>query len=222
MNDGTNDTVDNGANNLILLDGHALIDHKLGQMRHKDCPHELFRRRMREIGSILAVVVSDNLQTVSVDIPTPLEIAHGKKLASYPVIVPILRAGLGLAEGLTAVITEADIGHIGLRRDEETLQPESYLVNVPPLENRDVILADPMLATGGSTLKAIEILIEEGARIDLIQVAALVAAPEGIVAVQKKYPAVRLVIAALDRELNDKGFICPGLGDAGDRMFGTV
>lgn len=208
-------------NNVILLDGHALIEHKLGQMRHKDCPHELFRRRMREIGTLLATVVADDLQTISVDIPTPLEVTKGKKLAHYPVVVPILRAGLGLAEGITSVLTEADIGHIGLRRDEETLLPEGYLVRLPELQNRDVILADPMLATGGSTIKAIEILIEEGADPERIQVAALVAAPEGIQAVQAKYPKVRLVIAALDRELNEKGFICPGLGDAGDRMFGT-
>ena len=211
----------NDTNNVILLDGHALIEHKLGQMRHKDCPHELFRRRMKEIGTLLATVVADDLLTSAIDIPTPLEIARGKKLASFPVVVPILRAGLGLAEGITAVLTEADIGHIGLKRDEETLLPESYLVNLPDLENRDVILADPMLATGGSTIKAIEILIEEGADPKRIQVAALVAAPEGIQAVQAKYPDVRLVIAALDRELNEKGFICPGLGDAGDRMFGT-
>jgi uracil phosphoribosyltransferase len=209
-------------NNLILLDGHALIEHKLGQMRHKDCPHELFRRRLREIGSLLATVVADDLQTVPIDVPTPLEVAKGKKLASFPVIVPILRAGLGLAEGITAVLTEADIGHIGLKRDEKTLLPESYLTNVPPLAGRDVIVADPMLATGGSLLKAIEILLAHGAEERLIQVAVLVAAPEGITAVQAAYPQVRLVIAALDRELNDRGFICPGLGDAGDRMFGTV
>ncbi len=109
---------------LILLDGHALIEHKLGQMRHKDCPSELFRRRLREVGMILAAVVSDHLSVTSIDIPTPLEITQGKKLSTHPVIIPILRAGLGLAEGIAAVITEADWGHIGLKRNEENLLPE--------------------------------------------------------------------------------------------------
>lgn len=206
---------------LLLLDGHALIEHKLGQMRHKDCPPELFRRRMREIGMILASVVGDALRTHPVVIPTPLEEMHGKRLASHPIIVPILRAGLGLAEGLAAVITEADTGHIGLKRNEETLQPETYYLNLPPLANRDVIIADPMLATGGSILRAVEIMLEKGAALDRLQVVSVLAAPEGVKALQEKYPSLRLIIGAMDRELNEKGYICPGLGDAGDRMFGT-
>ena len=207
--------------NIVLLDGHALVEHKLGQMRHKDCPSELFRRRMIEIGMILAAIIGDTLQTHGTSIPTPLEDMTGKRLASVPVIVPILRAGLGLADGIAAVMTEADIGHVGLKRNEETLLPETYLVKLPDLTNRDVIVVDPMLATGGSVIKAIEILLEHGATPERIQCAALVASPEGVKAVQTAHPSVRLVIAALDRELNEKGYICPGLGDAGDRLYGT-
>jgi uracil phosphoribosyltransferase len=206
---------------ITILEGHALIEHKLTQIRHKDCPSELFRQRMKEIGMILAAVASDNLQSVAHKIPTPLEEMTGKRLAFRPVVVPILRAGLGLAEGVLAVITEADIGHVGLRRNEETLQPESYQAKFPKLEGRDVLLVDPMLATGGSTNKAIEMLMERGAAEEKIQFITVVAAPEGVQAVQKKYPRVRLIIAALDRELSVHGFICPGLGDAGDRLFGT-
>jgi uracil phosphoribosyltransferase len=206
---------------LTILDGHALVEHKLNQMRHKDCPSELFRARTREIGMLLAVIATDRLHTTTYSMPTPMETITAKRLSHAPVVVPILRAGLGLAEGILAVVTEAHIGHIGLKRDEETLQPESYMTRLPDLKHRDVILADPMLATGGSTVKAIEILLENGAEEDRISAVCLVAAPEGIKAVQDKYPNVHLIIAALDRELNEKGFILPGLGDAGDRMFGT-
>jgi uracil phosphoribosyltransferase len=207
--------------NVTILDGHALVEHKLNQMRHKDCPSELFRARMREIGMLLAVIATDRLHIVNYSVPTPMETITAKRLSHAPVVVPILRAGLVMAEGILAVVTEAHVGHIGLRRDEETLEPESYMTKLPPLDHRDIILVDPMLATGGSAIKAIEILIENGASENRIQMVCLVAAPEGVKAVQEAYPHVHLVIAAMDRELNEQGFIVPGLGDAGDRLFGT-
>ena len=206
---------------LTILDGHALVEHKLNQLRHKDCPSELFRARIKEIGMLLAVIASDRLETIAYEFPTPLETMRGKRLKHAPVVVPILRAGLGLSDGILSVMTEAHVGHIGLYRDKETLQPGEYMVKLPELKERDIILVDPMLATGGSIIKAIEILIAHGAAEERISLVSLVASPEGIKAVQDKYPFAHLIIAAMDRELNDKGYILPGLGDAGDRLFGT-
>jgi uracil phosphoribosyltransferase len=208
-------------NTLTILDGHALVEHKINQMRHKDCPSELFRARMKEIGMLLAVIATDRLQTITYTVPTPLETITGKRLAHAPVVIPILRAGLVLAEGILSVVTEAHVGHLGLYRDKETLLPGSYMTKLPPLKDRDVIIVDPMLATGGSLNQAIETVLEHGATEDRIQAVTLVASPEGLKAVQERYPQVHVIVAALDRELNDHGYICPGLGDAGDRLFGT-
>ncbi len=206
----------------IFLDSHALLTHKLTQLRHKDCPPELFRSRMREIGRIMGCIIGDRLTVEDFSIETPLEKMTGKRLSHHPVIVPILRAGLGLADGVADVLVEADFAHIGVARNEETLQPEEYLVKIPKdLTHRDVIVVDPMLATGGSAKFTINMLKSRGAVEERIQFACLVASPEGSKILRDTFSGITIIAGALDRELNDVGYILPGLGDAGDRLYGT-
>lgn len=200
---------------------HPLILHKLSLMRDKNTGSKDFRELASEIAMLMAYEVTRDMQVEDVEIETPIckttcKMLSGKKLA----IVPILRAGLGMVDGMIKLIPAAKVGHIGMYRDEETLQPVEYFCKLPQdIEEREVIVTDPMLATGGSANDAINALKKRGAR--NIRLMCLVAAPEGVKAVQEAHPDVDIYIAAIDEKLNDHGYIVPGLGDAGDRLFGT-
>jgi len=200
---------------------HPLIDHKLTIMRNKETGTKEFRQNLDEIAMLMAYEVTKSLPTKNVEIVTPICPMTGKQLVRPIVLVPILRAGLGLVDGFKSVIPTAKVGHIGMARNEETLEPEEYYAKFPPcLPNSDVIVVDPMLATGGSASAAITNIKKRGAK--YIKLACLVAAPEGISAIENEHPDVDLVVCALDEKLNEKGYIVPGLGDAGDRLYGTV
>jgi len=200
---------------------HPLIQHKLAIIRDKNTGAKDFRELVEEIAMLMAYEVTRDIQVEDVEIETPIckttcKMLSGKKLA----IVPILRAGLGMVDGMLKLIPAAKVGHIGMYRDEETLMPVEYFCKLPQdIEERDVIVTDPMLATGGSAIDAISALKKRGAK--NIRLMCLVASPEGVEAVQKAHPEVDIYLAGLDEKLNDKGYIVPGLGDAGDRLFGT-
>lgn len=199
---------------------HPLIDHKLTIMRNKETGTKEFRQNLDEIAMLMAYEVTKGLPLKNVEIVTPICPMTGKQLVRPIILVPILRAGLGLVDGFKAVIPTAKVGHIGMARNEETLQPEEYYAKFPScLDQADVIVVDPMLATGGSATAAINNIKKRGAK--YIKLACLVAAPEGIEVIERNHPDVDLVVAALDEKLNEKGYIVPGLGDAGDRLFGT-
>jgi len=200
---------------------HPLVQHKLTLMRQKDTSTASFRQLLREISQLLAYEVTRGLPMTTRAIETPLEpmdapVIDGKKLA----LISILRAGNGLLDGVLELIPSARVGFVGLYRDEETLKPVQYYFKVPTaLEDRLVIAVDPMLATGNSSVAAIDLLKEAGAT--NIRFLCLLAAPEGIARMKEAHPDVPIVTAAIDSHLNEKGYIVPGLGDAGDRMFGT-
>ncbi len=200
---------------------HPLVQHKLTLMRDKDTPTAVFRQLLREISHLLAYEVTRDLPMTTKNIETPLvemeaPTLKGKKLA----LVSILRAGNGLLDGVLELIPSARVGFVGLYRDEATLQPVQYYFKVPAeMENRVVIAVDPMLATGNSSAAAIDLLKKSGATD--IRFLCLLAAPEGVARMKEVHPDVPVVTAALDDRLNEKGYILPGLGDAGDRMFGT-
>ena len=200
---------------------HPLVQHKLTLMRQKETSTALFRQLLREISQLLAYEVTRGLPMTTRRIETPLQpmdapVIDGKKLA----LVSILRAGNGLLDGVLELIPSARVGFVGLYRDEETLQPVQYYFKVPTeLEDRLVIAVDPMLATGNSSVAAIDLLKQAGAT--NIRFLCLLAAPEGIARMKAAHPDVQIVTAAIDSKLNEKGYIVPGLGDAGDRMFGT-
>jgi len=200
---------------------HPLVQHKLTLMRQQDTSTAVFRQLLREISQLLAYEVTRGLPMTTRRIDTPLEpmdapVIDGKKLA----LVSILRAGNGLLDGVLELIPSARVGFVGLYRDEETLKPVQYYFKVPTeLEDRLVIAVDPMLATGNSSVAAIDLLKKAGAK--NIRFLCLLAAPEGIERMQQAHPDVPIVTAAIDSHLNEKGYIVPGLGDAGDRMFGT-
>ncbi len=205
---------------LTIVD-HPLVQHKLSLMRDRETSTAGFRRLLREISHLLAYEITRDLPLTTTTVETPLTemeapVLKGKKLA----LVSILRAGNGLLEGVLDLIPSARVGYIGLYRDEATLQPVQYYFKVPgELDSRVVIAVDPMLATGNSSAKAISLLKEAGAKD--IRFLCLLAAPEGVARMHEAHPDVPIVTAALDERLNDKGYIVPGLGDAGDRMFGT-
>ena len=206
--------------NLTIMT-HPLVQHKLSLMRDKSAPTPLFRQLLREISQLLAYEITRELALTMKRIDTPLEsmgapVLDGKKL----VLVSILRAGNGLLDGVLELIPGARVGFVGLYRDEETLEPVQYYFKVPDaLEDRLVITVDPMLATGNSSVAAIHLLKESGAK--NIRFMCLLAAPEGVKRMHEAHPDVQIVTAALDSHLNERGYIVPGLGDAGDRMFGT-
>ncbi len=182
---------------------------------------ELFRETVKRISTVLAVEISRNFKLTSFNVETPLEVTEGFKTSQDVVLVPVLRAGLGMVSGFLAILPNTRVGHIGLQRDENTLMPVEYYYKTPKnIDVATVILIDPMLATGGSASEAIKFLKKRGAK--NIIFACLVAAPEGIKKMEKDHPDVMIFGAALDRELNNKGYILPGLGDAGDRTFGTL
>ncbi|MFK7764281.1 MAG: uracil phosphoribosyltransferase [Roseobacter sp.] len=205
----------------VTVVDHPLVQHKLTLMRDKDTPTAVFRQLLREISQLLAYEVTRGLPMTTKQIDTPMQTMDaptlaGKKLA----LISILRAGNGLLDGVLELIPSARVGFIGLYRDEETLKPVQYYFKVPEaLEDRLVIAVDPMLATGNSSAAAIDLLKQSGAT--NIRFLCLLAAPEGIARMQEAHPDVPIVTAAIDSKLNDVGYIVPGLGDAGDRMFGT-
>jgi uracil phosphoribosyltransferase len=205
---------------MLRIIDHPLISDEMTRLRDPACPSQEFRQRVRRIASLMVPAVTADLPWEEVPCETPLEMTTGKRLRRGIVLFPVLRAGLGFLDGFLDLIPQAAVAHIGLARNEQTLLPEPYYLKHPPgLGERDVILLDPMLATGGSAIEAIRSLREAGA--GSIRCAFLLAAPEGVAALEAAYPEVPVFSAALDRCLNGKGFILPGLGDAGDRLFGT-
>jgi len=208
-------------NNVRILD-HPLVAHKLSILRDKATPSHHFRQTLHELSWLLAFPALEMLRVVPVDIETPLEKTTAHNLPHpLPCLVSILRAGNGLIDGFSQICPEASVGHLGLYRDHDTAKPISYYSSLPSnMDQRQVILGDPMLATGGSAVLAIETLRDMG--VSDIVFACLVAAPEGIAAVHGRFPEVPIITAALDRELNAQSYILPGLGDAGDRIYGTA
>ncbi len=199
---------------------HPLIDDELSHLRDPECGSQEFRRRVRRVASLMVPQVTADLPAVEVPCNTPLEATTGRRIRRPVTLLPVLRAGLGFLDGFLDLMPQASVAHIGLARNEETLKPEPYYLKHPPnLEAHDIIILDPMLATGGSAVEAIRTLSEAGAR--HIRCAFLVAAPEGVARVESRFPDVPVFTAALDRCLNERGYILPGLGDAGDRLFGT-
>ena len=199
---------------------HPLIEQELGILRQKDCPSHLFRQAVRRIAMLMTPYLTQDFETSTQDVETPLENVACRFLAAPVVLVPILRAGLGFLDGFLEVIPQASVAHIGLKRDEFTLQPLTYYSNLPTnIADCEILLLDPMLATGGSAIEAVRLLRAAGAK--RIRFACLVAAPEGVEAFAHAWPDVAIYAAALDRCLNKHGYILPGLGDAGDRLFGT-
>ncbi|HWQ10799.1 MAG TPA: uracil phosphoribosyltransferase [Holophaga sp.] len=201
---------------------HPLVHHKLSYLRDRKTSGSQFRLLVEELGTLLAVEATRILPTESVAIETPLERTQARRLLPLdPVLVPVLRAGLGLVKPFLELLPTAKVGHLGLYRDHNTLVPVPYYRNFPPiLEERHVFVLDPMLATGGSASEAVRQLKAAGAR--TITLASVIAAPEGLEKLQGDHPDLRIVVAALDRCLNERGYILPGLGDAGDRIFGTT
>ena len=199
---------------------HPLITHKLTIMRNKDTGTKDFRENLDEIAELMAYEVCRDLPVRAVDIETPMGACTGYELSKQVVIVPILRAGIGLLDGIRRLIPTAKVGFIGLYRDEETLEPHEYFAKFPKnLEDSIIMIVDPMLATGGSAIAAIDMMKKRGAK--NIRLVCLVGAPEGAKAVQETHPDVDIYLAAMDDHLNEIGYIVPGLGDAGDRIFGT-
>lgn len=200
---------------------HPLIQHKVTLIRSVETGTKDFRQLLEEIALLMGYEITRDLPLEDVKVQTPLVEAIGKQIAGKKLgIVPILRAGLGMVNGLLELMPMAKVGHVGMYRDPETLQPVEYYCKLPSdLAERRIIVTDPMLATGGSAAAAISLLKKKGAKD--IQLMCLVAAPEGVEVVNKAHPDVRIYVAALDEKLNDHGYILPGLGDAGDRIFGT-
>ena len=200
---------------------HPLIQHKITILRDKSTGTNEFRSVVEELGMLMGYEALADLPTEEIEIETPIEttkspILSGRKLA----IVPILRAGLGMVPGILALTPSAKVGHIGMYRDEDTHEPHEYFCKLPkPIEERTIVVTDPMLATGGSAVDAVNLIKEKGGR--KIKFICIIGAPEGVEKFQKAHPDVELFIGHLDRELNENAYICPGLGDAGDRIFGT-
>ena len=206
---------------MVHVVDHPLVQHKLTLMRDKDCGTKDFRQLLEEIAMLMAYEVTRDLPLKEIDVETPVatcraKVIAGKKLA----VVPILRAGLGMVDGIVNLVPAAKVGHIGLYRDPETHMPVEYYCKLPTdVAERDLIVVDPMLATGGSSIAAIDFIKQRGCK--SITLMCLVGCPEGVKALQEAHPDVDLYIAAIDEKLNEHKYIVPGLGDAGDRLFGT-
>ena len=200
---------------------HPLIQHKLTIIREKNCGTKVFREMVNEISTLMAYEVSRDMPLKDIEIETPIAKSTQKTLAGKKVaIVPILRAGLGMVDGFLNMIPAAKVGHVGMYRDEKTLKPVEYFVKLPSdISQRQLFVVDPMLATGGSAIMAMDMLKKRGA--SNIKFMCLVAAPEGVTALRDAHPDIDVYTAALDDHLNEDGYIVPGLGDAGDRLFGT-
>ncbi len=205
---------------IILID-HPLVQHKLALLRDVETGTKEFKELVNELAMLMCYEATRDLSTEEVEVQTPLAISKVRKLSGRKLaFVPILRAGLGMVEGMMRLVPAAKIGHIGLYRDPDTLEPVEYYCKLPAdISERDVILLDPMLATGGSASDAIRLLRKRGAR--HIKFIGIIAAPEGLKRLQDDWPDVPVYLASLDEYLNDHGYIMPGLGDAGDRIFGT-
>ena len=205
--------------NLTVLE-HPLIAHKLSHLRHRGTGKKLFKELVDEIATLMTYEVTRDLETEDVEVETPLELMTGRRIRGRKlVVVPILRAGLGMVDGMVKLLPGARVGHVGLYRDETTLQAIEYYAKIPDPKSRTFIVVDPMLATGGSAIAAVSLLKERG--VEDVRFMCLVAAPEGVHAMLAAHPTVPVYAAALDRQLNEHGYILPGLGDAGDRLFGT-
>ena len=200
---------------------HPLIEHKLAILRNRDTDNKHFRKTLNELSYLLVYEITRDLALKPVRIQTPLAPCDAQQLAEQVLLVPILRAGLGMVDGILDLIPSAKVGHVGVYRDEETLRPVEYYCKLPPgAETMRVFLLDPMLATGGSIAYAIDRLKERGIR--QITVVSVIAAPEGLAALHAVHPDAKIYVAMLDERLNDRGYILPGLGDCGDRLFGTL
>jgi uracil phosphoribosyltransferase len=200
---------------------HPLVQHKLSYLRDKDTPTVHFRKLVNEVTLLLTYEATKDMPTEDVEVETPLELGRFPRISGKKVAVcPILRAGVGMLDGVLSLISSARVGFIGMYRDEETLEPVEYYAKLPAdIADREVILLDPMLATGNSTAAAVETVEKAGA--ESVRLIAIIAAPEGIDRIMRDHADVRIVVAAIDRGLNERGFIVPGLGDAGDRLYGT-
>lgn len=200
---------------------HPLAKDKITRLRDRETSVADFRRLVKELAIMLAIECTRDLPSVDYTVLTPLREARGLRVSPAPVLVPVLRAGLGMVDGMLQVITEAEIGHIGMYRDHDTLTPVEYYINTPKgLSDRRVIVLDPMLATGGSAAAAVQAIKERGA--NDVCLAAIIAAPEGIEKMRALHPDVSIYAVAVDERLDEHGYILPGLGDAGDRIFGTL
>lgn len=207
----------------VTVMDHPLIQHKLTIIRQTTTGTKDFREVVSEIAMLMAYEVTRDMPLEDIEIETPLVKSVQKTLSGKKVaIIPILRAGLGMVDGFLAMLPAAKVGHVGLYRDEETFEPHEYFMKLPAdIKERQLFVVDPMLATGGSAIAAIEALEKRGAKPSNIKFVCLVAAPEGVKVLNEAYPDVEIVVAALDERLNENGYILPGLGDAGDRLFGT-
>lgn len=205
----------------VYVFDHPLIQHKLTYIRDKSTGTKEFRELVDEIATLMAFEITRDLPLEEIEVETPVQLAKSKVLAGKKLgVVPILRAGIGMVDGILKLIPAAKVGHIGLYRDPVTLQPVEYYLKLPSdVQERDFIVVDPMLATGGSAIEAVNSMKKRGAT--KIRFMCIIAAPEGVEALQAAHPDVDIYIAALDEKLNEKGYIVPGLGDAGDRLFGT-
>jgi uracil phosphoribosyltransferase len=204
----------------VRVSTHPLLLHKLGRLRHRDTPPPVFRVMVREIAQVLFYEATEGVPVRPVTVPTPLADCPGHEIAAKIGIVPVLRAGLGMADAILDAMPEASVWHLGLYRDHTTLKPVTYYNKLPATPDIDLALVlDPMLATGGSAIEAIRIL--KAAGVPAVTFVGLIAAPEGVAALQAEHPDVPMHLAAIDERLNDFGYIVPGLGDAGDRQFAT-
>jgi uracil phosphoribosyltransferase len=205
---------------MFKLITHPLLIHKLSLIRRKETGTKDFRQNLDEIAGLMAYEITRDIPLREIEIETPVGPCRTAEMAKEIVLVPVLRAGLGMVDGITNIIPTAKVGHIGMYRDHETLEPMEYFAKFPPnLTDSVVMILDPMLATGGSASAAITALKSRGAMI--IKLVCIVGAPEGVRRIEKDHPDVDIFLAALDEKLNDNGYIVPGLGDAGDRLFGT-
>jgi len=211
---------DTNSGGLVVFD-HPLIRHKMTRLRNIETDYRQFRSTLAQIAGLMVYEVTRSFETETFVVTTPVADTTGHRVRGSITVVPVLRAGLGMIDGILEVMPEARVGHVGLARDEQTLEPMTYLCKLPAdLDSGPVVLVDPMLATGGSASAAVRLLRDAGAK-DLRMIC-LVASPEGIARMRRDHPDVRIYAAALDERLNDKGYIVPGLGDAGDRMYGTT
>lgn len=205
----------------VIINNHPLVQHKISRLRDKTTGTNEFRALVEEIGMLMGYEALADLKTEDVEIETPLEkcmtpVIAGRKLA----VIPILRAGLGMVSGITALVPTAKVGHIGLYRDPKTHEPVEYYCKLPsPIEERMIVVTDPMLATGGSAVDAIDMIKARGGK--MIKFMCIIAAPEGLKRLHEAHPDVQIYVGHLDRQLNENAYILPGLGDAGDRIFGT-
>ncbi len=208
---------------LITMD-HPLIQHNVTLLRDKSTSIQQFRALVDRITLLMTFELTRDFELETTHVETPLQSAEGKTLKKKPIVlVPILRAGLGMVNGALTLLADASVAHVGLERDHETFEPRTYYHKLPPsLDGKEIIVLDPMLATGVSICRTLSFLVDNGANPDKLKIMCLVVAPEGVAIVDELYPHIPIYTAALDQGLNEKAYIVPGLGDAGDRLFGTV